>query len=204
MTEKVKKIVLSKLDREEVVIEKYTEFKDSIFNPVYQKTEILLQNIIKENQRYYDSCSEGLPKQELGNIISFEGRRGTGKSSSMRSVQEALKDYKNNDFFKSSEDCKKNNINCYFHVLDIIDASTLEEEENFLEVVLASMFVDLRAKTHEREAFEKNAFELENASSPDKKPLYKRECIYAWLDNIREMRLLQAFGNNGDIRNYHI
>lgn len=40
---------------------------------------------------------------------------------------------------------------------------------------------------------------LENVSSPDKKPLYKRECIYAWLDNIREMGLRQAFGNDGNI-----
>lgn len=38
---------------------------------------------------------------------------------------------------------------------------------------------------------------LETVMSPEQKPLYKRECIYSWLDNIREMGLRQAFGNDG-------
>lgn len=42
---------------------------------------------------------------------------------------------------------------------------------------------------------------LETVISPDQKPKYKRECIYAWLDNIREMGLRQAFGNNETIGN---
>lgn len=159
MTEKEIKIALSKLDREEVVIEKDVEFKDSIFYLVYQKTEILLWNIIKENQRYNDPCFENRPKQELENIISFEGRRGTGKSSAMLSVQEALKNYKNNEFLKNTENPKVKNTNFYFHVLDIIDASSLEEEENFLEIVLANMFVDLREKAQVSEFSENNPYE---------------------------------------------
>lgn len=157
MIEKERIILLSKLDREKVIIETESEFNDSIFNLVYQKAEVLLQNIIKENQSNNDICSGKTIKREPENIISFEGRRGTGKSSAMRSVQEALKNYSNNNFLKNPEN-NRCNTDYYFHVIEAIDASTIEEKENFLEVVLAGMFVDLRTKVQEREILEKNDY----------------------------------------------
>ena len=41
---------------------------------------------------------------------------------------------------------------------------------------------------------------LEKETNPDGTKRYKRECIYKWLDNIREMGLRQAFGNDVPVR----
>lgn len=149
----IREISLSKLEREAVVIEKQQEFNNSVFGLVYQKAEILLQNIIRENKKYSEAGKS--VQREIENLISFEGRRGTGKTSAMLSVQKALKNYKNNMFLKKDEEFKE----VSFHVLDVIDASSLEDGEDILELVLANMFSDLRKAEQKRDIQERNRIE---------------------------------------------
>lgn len=132
-------IELSKLNEEGLVIEEGKEFEQSTFSAIYQKAILILKDIVREPKDEGGNAGKK-SREEIDNIISFEGRRGTGKTSVMVSIQNALKNYKKNSFLKlggSGEDP-------LFVVLDHIDASQLESKENILTMVLSSMFLKLR------------------------------------------------------------
>ena len=128
-----RRIELSKLEKESVIIEQGENFEDSLFTGIYDNVENLLRSIIAKNS------DNGFDITEIENIISFEGRRGTGKTSAMRSVHEALKG-KNGWKVLESDDLK----NISFHMIDYIDASTLERGEELLEIILANMFYEVK------------------------------------------------------------
>ena len=133
-------IKLSNLE-EEIILEDSKKFDESISSFVYQKVEILLRNIIDQNRKYVDQDSENTDKfkKPIDNIISFEGRRGTGKTSAMLSVKNALSLYQGNVFLETEEDPGKYK-KIAFTVLDYIDASLLEKTEDILGQILANMF----------------------------------------------------------------
>lgn len=142
-------IRLSNLDKKDIIIEKIevknTSENNSVFDKVYQKARMLLTDIVTVNEEINNKTSEKI-RTEVENIISFEGRRGTGKTSAMFSIQNALKNFQEKEFFTSPiNDYKEIN----FHVLEAIDASMLEEGEQILELVLANMFMNLRRKERE-------------------------------------------------------
>lgn len=132
MSETIEKIVeLSKLNEETFVYEKSNEFCKSAFSQVYQRAALLLKDIIRKENNYDDSV-----RKPIENVISFQGRRGTGKTSAMLSIQKALLNYTEVPFL-DTEDVS-------FVVIDYIDASMLEKGEDILEMVLANMFSMLR------------------------------------------------------------
>lgn len=138
-------IRLSNLDKKDIIIEEI-EVKNvlddiSVFDKVYQKARMLLTDIVTVNEAINNNKEK--TRTEVENIISFEGRRGTGKTSAMFSIQNALKNFEEQEFFTSPVNSYKK-IN--FHVLEAIDASMLEEGEQILELVLANMFMNLRGK----------------------------------------------------------
>ncbi len=126
-------IELSKLDEEGVVIEKSDQFETSAFSAVYRKTKLLLKEIITGQGK-----AENL-QGDINNIISFEGRRGTGKTSVMLSVHKALENYVESPFL----DLANTDGNVSFVTLNYIDASLLENEESIIELILANMFSKL-------------------------------------------------------------
>ncbi|MCI8949001.1 MAG: hypothetical protein HFG49_03030 [Lachnospiraceae bacterium] len=126
-------IELSKLDEEGVVIEKSDEFETSAFSAVYRKTKLLLNEMITGKDR--KKTLQG----DINNIISFEGRRGTGKTSVMLSVHKALENYEKNSVW----DLDESDGNVSFVTLNYIDASLLENEESIIELILANMFSKL-------------------------------------------------------------
>ena len=129
-----RKINVSKLEKERVIIEKSEEFKDSAFNVIYDRVAVLIEKIIDKNE---DIDRDRDNKTEIDNIISFEGRRGTGKTSAMMSVYHSMK--------YSGGLLKKEKIeNVSFTVIDYIDASMLERGEEILEIILANMFHTLK------------------------------------------------------------
>ena len=85
----------------------------------------------------------------INNVISFEGRRGTGKTSAMLSFRESLSEYKMSFREKYSYEG-----GIRFFVIDYIDASKLEQGEQLLELVLANMFSKLRETDRMRHAQE--------------------------------------------------
>ena len=156
------KIEISKIKPEGIVIEKDTEFKSSPFCYVYQKAEVVLKKIVCS--RCSESVSSTIP---IYNVISFEGRRGTGKTSAMLSVKAAMEN-KDSELLKRLK--KANNCDdVYFNVLNYIDASRLEKKEDILELVLANMFMNVREKRE---------------SSADNYGDYECRKIYQYFDSI--------------------
>ena len=151
-----------------VHLEHINQFDNSFFRSVYKKAFLQLNDIINRNfqsnnhfQRsnnykdyYLTIRSKSDDKYEsCPNIITFAGRRGSGKTSAMLSFMEALKDYyryfkstKNESFytFQDMDDKKMHDI--LFTCLDCIDGSLLEHGEDIFKIVLAQMyqkFIDL-------------------------------------------------------------
>ena len=83
---------LSNLCEENIVVEKAKEFEESAFWLVYQRTEVLLEDIILRDQ---EQDNDSHLSSDRKPVISFVGRRGTGKTSAMMSVHNALKSKEN-------------------------------------------------------------------------------------------------------------
>ena len=69
------------------------KFNESFFKEVYDQAAALTNIIAKANEKKSDYNETGIPRQQirqLQNVIAFTGRRGTGKTSAMLSVAEAL------------------------------------------------------------------------------------------------------------------
>ena len=124
-----------------------SQFEKSFFSDVYENAVDIVEKIVIDNRRKGKIVGERRKDQRItsiSNVISFIGRRGTGKSSVMLSFQDALRRY-TNDYYQ----CEKyNNIvfgkeadmgNVRFFSLDYIDASVLEESEDIFILVLANM-----------------------------------------------------------------
>ena len=147
-------IELAKLNEESIVIEEMEDFQKSIFNAVYEKAQLLLDDIVKENrkikakEKVTDTDIDTDQVLSVNNVISFEGRRGTGKTSVMLSFRKSLENYKNECTFEDNcyKDRKKYREGIRFSIIDYIDASKLERGEQLLALVLANMFQRLREK----------------------------------------------------------
>lgn len=134
-------IEAEKLNEEKVVIESTNDFEESAFHYVYQKAEQMLEDIIQQNVDEFNKDNGNISfRKQIMNLVAFEGRRGTGKTSVMLSVAGALSQSKEVSFLNNI----KKNKSVSFTVLDCIDASLLEDNEDVLEIVLANMFSKLR------------------------------------------------------------
>lgn len=93
---------------------------------------------------------------DSSNIIAFIGRRGSGKTTAVNEFSKVLCSYHNHIEKWNSRLVYKNNNNLRyrFHVLAPIDASVLEDKEDLMEVILASMY----------QVFEKKAKKVMNGS----------------------------------------
>lgn len=127
-----------------IVYENYLDFETSIFRKVYDKAKDLAKQIIERNRDLQKSKTHGNDfrnKEQFDNIISFIGRRGTGKTSAMLSFMEALKDH-----YKFHEVIDDEKEQYEFISLEWIDASLLENNEDIFETILAKMFGELLKK----------------------------------------------------------
>ncbi|MCD7882748.1 MAG: hypothetical protein LUI87_03430 [Lachnospiraceae bacterium] len=147
---------LKKLLSNGIVCEDYSQFKNSVFSSVYDYATKLTEEIILANREYARlrnrwNTEHNSAEFELSNIISFVGRRGTGKSSSMNSFAMALRRYSGGDKTQSAGDIRFREElqggNLKFHVLDCIDASELEESEDIFALILANMYAVVQART---------------------------------------------------------
>lgn len=122
-------------------------FKESIFSTVYESAQNCVREIVKKNvelSKKIEMCKEE-QDVEIQNVISFIGRRGTGKSSSMLSFREALKGY---DGAIESDRLslfygKKDMDNVRFIYLNSIDTAILDASEDVFILVLANLFAEI-------------------------------------------------------------
>ena len=110
-------IVISNYHHGEVY-EARNEFKHSMFHRVYRRAYDVVQDSVC---RQLSDSKNGFFQENIDNIVTFVGRRGTGKSSAMISFMQGLLDnnkgeeapnytiYKNQEKTgeKGSKDCKK-------------------------------------------------------------------------------------------------
>lgn len=143
------------------VLEKSTEFKTSMFSTVYHRAFLLRNSIIHKSSEMEERRKNGFEiRSALENIISFQGRRGTGKTSAMLSVYNELKNFSacaSEDEWRTLENDKVDK-NVSFVAIDYIDASMLERGEDILELIIANMFSMLQ----EYDAKEKIQINFEN------------------------------------------
>lgn len=166
---------LSNLCKEKIVVEKAKEFKESVFWPVYQRTKVLLEDIILRDQGQDNDAHLSSDRKP---VISFVGRRGTGKTSAMMSVHNALKSKEELKEFLSDEYTRDSS----FFVLDYIDVSTMEKGEDILEIVLANMFSLFLDREQKQLSSRING-------SYESRELYKMfDEIYGSLMSIKDMR----------------
>ena len=138
MKEKRERVIkLSKLDADGVIIERGDDFWISPFCDVYEKAKQEIEYIIQKNMK--ESKRNRSVQGETNNVVSFVGRRGTGKTSAMLSVRQKLEEHgKSRGWNFTYEDRDVN-----FFVLDYISASLVERSEGISELILANMFSKL-------------------------------------------------------------
>ena len=127
-----------------IVYEDVKEIEQSIFQKVYSRAFGLTRQIIL-SQSMTERKGEN---EQLDNIITFVGRRGTGKTSAMLSFMEFLRknamDYEETKEFAANyriENARGYKVN--FIALEWIDASLLEKGEDIFEYILAKMLRDV-------------------------------------------------------------
>lgn len=121
-----------------------TNLADSMFAELYQKAFVEINSYLEsvEKNKKQDSIyvNEG-----VNNIFAFIGERGSGKTSCMLTVAEALRnDTQKKKVLLESLGCCDNafktisDIN--FEILDIIDPSFFDTKNNILSLIIAKLF----------------------------------------------------------------
>lgn len=124
-----------------IKIEKVEEFKDSIFKDVYTQANKNVEEIILQANTV--SSTKSISNDDYNNVIAFTGERGTGKSSSMISFADALKNKDSkDDFWSDTPNLEKAKIKS----LDIIDPSLFRNEDKLFEIIISKMFSKFQKK----------------------------------------------------------
>lgn len=144
------------------VLEKRMDFDNSLFRRVYKRAYSIVQenvNIQLEKDRSHRSH---MVDENIDNVITFMGRRGTGKSSAMHSFMSALLDNDKeilNDYTVYNKCGGEETIK--FISIDWIDASLLEQGENIFEAILAKMLNELMQNNDEKN-YDARSYEMKN------------------------------------------
>lgn len=137
----------------DIVYEDARAFEKSVHHEAYKKAYQITEGIIRQNSQLEKYKKSSVTRENYGtelrnlkqisNVLFFSGERGTGKTSSMLSYMEFLKDYYRNSTSYDSENIigrfKFNEPNLMFTGLEYIDASRLADKEDILGSVLAKM-----------------------------------------------------------------
>lgn len=146
MTQTETKVLpLKKLLKKGICYEDIQDFKDSIFQDVYKRAAEAVSQIIEGNEKLKRRQERKKAKKntEIANVVSFIGRRGTGKSSSMLSFQEALSQWTDHRYEENLFPEKADMDDVRFFSLECIDAAALEESESVFTLVLAQMLSNI-------------------------------------------------------------
>lgn len=124
--------------RIENLIGKNSTIENSFFHEAYIKSFALIKSICELSK--FESQTQQYDKNS-NNIIAYIGERGSGKTSCMLSVYEALSSYNYtsnngvlNEFLKDNS----------FYTLPVIDPAYFEQGNNILLIIIANMFKALK------------------------------------------------------------
>ena len=115
----------------------------------YVKHMLYEQNFIIGMKSIFKMALKNGEMQENANILTFIGKRGSGKTTAMNEFCEILKGMQekdNKEYWISkamgghSSIEKLRNYSFYFRVLDPIDASLVEDREELFELILAKLY----------------------------------------------------------------
>lgn len=151
-----RRLVIDLQDQYNAVIEDTSPRSNSIYKDQYRQAEKCTSEILSHGKQLKDSSKNICAKykeQDFNNIIAFCGERGTGKTSTMLSYARSLENKK--ECFESnsaneSEQKKQLNYDYNFQLIDVVDPSLFEKNENLFEVVLAKMFSKTMGKLKKR------------------------------------------------------
>jgi len=122
------------------------EFSASLFENEYIRTSRIVTDIVKRNLAFLDEKDKNEREtrypQQIYNVVSFLGDRGTGKTSIMVSYVDFLENYKGvvtaENMGKFALDIGKREIE--FYKLNMINAAMLSRNEKLLDIILAQMW----------------------------------------------------------------
>lgn len=163
-----KKIVLELKEQNKIRYEEFKNFDKSHFNNVYKQAVQITEKILQENEAFYEKNITGNDERnmrQIYNMISFVGDRGSGKTSSMLSFAEFLRDYPR--CHENAGEFSLGKSNKLFTVLDYIEASILEKNEDVFEVILAQMLSKFE-ELDQGELFKGNEYEIKKRNLYEK------------------------------------
>lgn len=170
-------------------IDKIENFDDSYHKLVYrtalQKIEEIIENFDKNKTN------------ELINILSFIGERGSGKSSVMKSFIDAMEDLKWNSYNRnqSGEYIKYFQDHLVsFTCLDYIDGALLEQGEDIVSLVLAQIYQKFVDVEQTRGMYVQEDYEYKKREF-----LKKLEKVYRTVCEIQAMNCSEGIQNVGAI-----
>ncbi len=191
-----------------LIIEEPEELKDSFFKGIYEKAaeqvaEVVIWAKSSTEKTTVDNNHDTFKREEINynNIVAFVGERGTGKTSAMITMAQALVKFKKKDWFDNGSAEKIEGIE--YHSLRAIDPTRFEENQNIIEVIIAELFnrfvkhaensgfnEDQEDKRKVLDAFQKVYKNLKTISDGDVKNKYDGEPLEA-LSNLSEGTNLQ-------------
>ena len=146
--EGTKEVKIPQISVHKVASIKYEEgndFKSSVSAKAYDRAMAITEKIVDETTHFWEVKNQGKSGNELRNsgqlynIIFFTGNKGTGKTSTMLSYAEFLKDYYRNFDKLEYPNFKMVPYKLMFTGLECIDASSMDSKEDILGCVLSQM-----------------------------------------------------------------
>lgn len=178
-----KKLIFTKGDETRPKIEDLNDLnqqKESIFADIYSRAFKLIDEIAKQPDNGNDERI-----RERNNIIAFIGERGSGKTSCLRSIYQALPTHE-----KSIMESKHNTI-IYNNDLPIIDPSYFDDHSNILEIVIAHMFKTFKKNVNN------NSHDLREDKLENKRHLVKCfQSVKDALDSLNRTKKEEKYHND--------
>lgn len=129
--------------------EKFKDFDNSYFKDVYDQASRIVREIIDTGREDFDLDSSKGYTEPISNLIAFNGKRGSGKTSAMLSFCDFLRKFER---YRSDGE----NTVCHellnmpqkvsFTVLESIDATLVSEPKELIGAVLGKMLVAIKEK----------------------------------------------------------
>lgn len=129
--------------------EKYEKFPESYFGDVYNKAARIIKEIIDAGKADFDAESLKGYTEPVSNIIAFNGKRGSGKTSAMLSFCDFLKEfekYQDNVKVNACRELVELKQRISFTVLDCIDATLVSAPRDLIGAILGKMLVAIKEK----------------------------------------------------------
>lgn len=127
-------------------IESKEELEKSFFKDIYIQAFKQVAGIVKWTNSFKEESDYDFKREnhEYNNILAFVGERGTGKSSAMITVAQALVNNETQALVNDSKSLL--NTQTKFESIHTIDPSRFEKDQNVIEVIIAELFEKFQQK----------------------------------------------------------